>query len=622
MISNMGVCKEIHIVEPHWEHVFHTEKKEMLTIFMGLQRHGIIRPHFTMHDMMEYLAYQEREAFMDRSCQMTGIVDGPSCLIWEVNILIKLMDIQREIDQELLEVKETSNALAIRSEISSISSPPLWAVKMAVKVIGYRFIYRPFAQDHHISEIVVDVVARLVHAMEADLLVDAANHALCLFLRAKAGSIAVEVLRKLPQDRIAYYIHLTAMRIVQSLQRKLKSMEIMKQAANCNSDELMVLLTGFIFCKLSKHFCSNSLPLLPGNILTLMLKASERKYPTASMKLVIHEDTVTCVLVFVLRLVFPDDDNVAAQLHVWPVLDEVVDRLAMCGARVTRDDRKDNFHIHIKEVIDMARSIYEQLLEGSGIQANLQYAVAARARMVSRDFASFVSEAILKTHQDRIDHVVGTSEKEDDPCLHQKNALRNLVARFVYRLFPFSDLLKCFQLADQLCTLIQQDITDKEAALPRSLDKLQESTVVVHQEIAGRCYDGYLLIFPVRDGWDIDSFLTDKEHCIRTKGLIVKSIIHDFKDILSARDEEKRRKAEQEAEQNAKDPEDTLTNVEEENEGPAQGEEECDAHITPTMKNPDTFSIASTISSLTPIQGFFRRMWRAVCCCATSQEED
>lgn len=42
-------------------------QREMLVIFMGLLRQGLIRPHFTMHDMMEYLAYQEKEAFMERS---------------------------------------------------------------------------------------------------------------------------------------------------------------------------------------------------------------------------------------------------------------------------------------------------------------------------------------------------------------------------------------------------------------------------------------------------------------------------------------------------------------------------------------------------------------------------
>ena len=64
---------------------------------------------------------------------------------------------------------------------------------MAVKVMGYRFIYRPFAPEHYLSEVVVDVVSRLVHLMETNP-ADAAHRALSDFLRGKASVTALEVL--------------------------------------------------------------------------------------------------------------------------------------------------------------------------------------------------------------------------------------------------------------------------------------------------------------------------------------------------------------------------------------------------------------------------------------------
>ena len=84
-----------------------TFDKEMLLIFMKLLQQGAIKPHFSVHDMIEYMIRQEREAYMERSCQMNGTVDGSSCLMMEVKALIKLLDILREIEQELMEAKES-----------------------------------------------------------------------------------------------------------------------------------------------------------------------------------------------------------------------------------------------------------------------------------------------------------------------------------------------------------------------------------------------------------------------------------------------------------------------------------------------------------------------------------
>ena len=389
----------------------------------------------------------------------------------------------------------------------------------------------------------MDVVSRLVHLMETNP-ADAAHRALSVFLRGKASVIALEVLKKLPKDQnIAYYTHLTAQRIVESVQRKLlKSTEITSLDPGSNNDRLITEFTSIIIAKIEKLFRPRCLPLERVNIITVLLRASENRHHADSMKLVIHSDTVTCVIVLVLHLIFSEENNDVESLHTWPIADEVVDRLAMSGARVTKTHHKDNFHIELREIIEMVHSIYAQLLDGSGTKLILQYAMSARARMASKDFACFVAEAILKAHQERPDNVVSAIGKEL-PCHNLKNVFRDLVARFVCQLFSVSfaedGLLKCLQLAEQLCALVQRDVEEvKDATFPSGLEELQESSASVIQEIAVECYSDYLQAFPSRDDWAVDSFLKDEENCMQTSGIIITSFFNYFKAPLIPCDKE------------------------------------------------------------------------------------
>ena len=404
---------------------------------------------------------------------------------------------------------------------------------MAVKVMGYRFIYRPFAQEHYLSEVVVDVVSRLVHVLETN----PANAALSVFLRDKASDIALEVLKKLCKDhKVAYYTHLTAQRVVQSVWRKLvKSNENTNVDPGSNDEGLMAEFTSVIVAKIEKLFRPRSLPIERVDIITILSRASQNQHHADSTKLVIHSDTLTCVIVLVLHFIFSEEDNDVESLHTWPIADEVVDILAMSGARVTKRHHKENFHIELKEIIEMVHSIYAQLLDGSGTKVILQYALSARAKMASRDFASFVAEAILKAHQKSSDNRGSASEKKL-PCLNQNNVFRDLVPRFIIQLFPVSfvdknSLLKCLQLAEQLCALLQQGVgeQEKDANFLFGLEELQVSSASVIQEIAGDCYSSYMQASPLRDDREIDSFLTDEEHCINTSGIIIKSLTSYFK---------------------------------------------------------------------------------------------
>ncbi|KAL2087003.1 hypothetical protein ACEWY4_018062 [Coilia grayii] len=381
-----------------------------MRLFLKLKEEGSVNPRVTVEDIMEWFFRLDRKTFKEWFPEFNDGGDDQLCLILVmfqicgINAHLKMQDIQQEVRRDLISgVSYEDNDLSYRAlHDTEMTSDELKMpmVRRIIDDIEIELQYYQCSRLHTRSEVVADIVTRLLQLMKTD-----PSGPTSMDLTAVAKNIVQAVHEQLSHvlpntNRHAQYPRPAAARMTHSIFRKLvKSVYTtdvhMAEFLKTGSGTLMAAIIELVSAKIGKLFQQPFQRFKPQSTLRLFMVASDyRGSPRAGEKMVIASEAVTSVVSLVLRELYSEvDTEFNFQPHSWPLVDHVVNRLALSGVKVSKKRSKVTRHFTMNEMVCMVNSIQlcQDLLKMYDSVECLMEALSYKSRMVSRDIGRLVS---------------------------------------------------------------------------------------------------------------------------------------------------------------------------------------------------------------------------------------
>ncbi|XP_042162212.1 uncharacterized protein LOC121840846 [Oncorhynchus tshawytscha] len=205
---------------------------------------------------------------------------------------------------------------------------------------------------------------------------------------------------KAPPVAQVYYSRSTGVRMVHSLNRKiqcLSSPEDLRRALFTQSSTLISTIIEAVSTKVQRLFeaPADYIPLSSIRSWLSEPKASEVR-PKCPDQLVISSEILRNIIGMIVYVVFEGHLEEDINLHYWPLINDIIHQLSLCGVKVTKKGGKANWHIGWYQILEMVTNIHTHLHHYTGTELVLKFATSARATMLTRHMVHHVVEELVK----------------------------------------------------------------------------------------------------------------------------------------------------------------------------------------------------------------------------------
>lgn len=344
-------------------------------------------------------------------------------------------------------------------------------VQRALRNISRSLTFQPSSNPSSTSEVVLDLVPRLLQGLWPP--VGPCDRA-CMGLSDTCVSIVLAVLEKLPEALKSsapqvHYSRATGLRLGHSLLTKLRRLgtpKELRRAKSAMSSKLIRTIAGAVTVEVQRLFEAPSDFISVGSVNSWLSETRANRSRAAPRKpevLVVHSDTLKNILgLAVIQAYDGKMGKEVIDLHDWPLMDDVVNQLTQSGVKVTKNKEKVTWHLDLEDILTMVTNIHNCAHQFSGTKTVLQFALSARANLLSRQIAQQMVRELMKV-KDKLNQ---DNEEEESPKRCQFNTdpdmvLKHIIIRFLEKLYPASEelgedlVVKFLSLAGQLCTLVQ-----------------------------------------------------------------------------------------------------------------------------------------------------------------------
>ncbi|XP_031660436.1 uncharacterized protein LOC109870043 [Oncorhynchus kisutch] len=338
-------------VERCWDRNYYNEQKKLMKQFLVLQRQGL-QSHVPHHTTMEDMS----------------------------NWLIKNKSLERnpEVCDEVVR---------------------------ALKSISQSLAFQPYSELCCPSKVVVDIVSRLLQALwscQMESPCDQSSMALSDMSVTIVLAVVENLSRVLKAPRVAqvYLSRSTGVRMVHSLNRKiqcLNSPEDLRRALFTQSSTLISTIIEAVSTNVQRLFeaPADYIPLSSIRSWLSEPKASEVR-PKCPDQLVISSELLRNIIGMIVYVVFEGHLEEDINLHYWPLINDIIHQLSLCGVKVTKKGGKANWHIGWYQILEMVTNIHTHLHHYTGTELVLKFATSARATMLTRHMVHHVVEELVK----------------------------------------------------------------------------------------------------------------------------------------------------------------------------------------------------------------------------------
>ncbi|XP_045079970.1 uncharacterized protein LOC121546994 isoform X1 [Coregonus clupeaformis] len=411
-------------VERCWDKSYYNEQKKLMKQFLVLQRQGVqshVPHHTTVEDMSNWLVKNKTlEQFRKEAAEGNDIAH----LTWEVNTQLRMRDIEHEAFTELAtDLSQPIDSLDLNTDLSYLNPEVCDEVVRALKSISRSLAFQPYSKLCCPSKVVVDIVPRLLQALWSRQMEGPCDR-YSMALSNMSVTIVLPVvdnlsgvLKALPVAQV-YYSRSTGVRMVHSLNRKiqfLSSPEDLRRTLLIQSSTLISTIIEAVSTKVQRMFeaPADYIPLSSIRSWLSEPKASEVR-PKCSDQLVISSELLRTIIGLIVYVVFEGHLEEDINLHYWPLINDIIHQLSLCGVKVTKRASKANWHLGWDQILEMVTNIHTHLHHYTGTELVLKFATSARATMLTRHMVHHVVEELVKLKDlDEGTTASGSSESVD-----------------------------------------------------------------------------------------------------------------------------------------------------------------------------------------------------------------
>ncbi|XP_031673460.1 uncharacterized protein LOC116364475 [Oncorhynchus kisutch] len=300
-------------------------------------------------------------------------------------------------------------------------------VVKALKSISQSLAFQPYSELCCPSKVVVDIVSRLLQALwscQMESPCDRSSMALSDMSVTIVLAVVENLSRVLKAPPVAqvYYSRSTGVRMVHSLNRKiqgLNSPEDLRRALFSQSSTLISTIIEAVSTKVQRLFeaPADYIPLSSIRSWLSEPKASEVR-PKCPDQLVISSELLRNIIGMIVYVVFEGHLEEDINLHYWPLINDIIHQLSLCGVKVTKKGGKANWHIGWYQILEMVTNIHTHLHHYTGTELVLKFATSARATMLTRHMVHHVVEELVKLKDvDEGTPASGSSESVTAPLI-------------------------------------------------------------------------------------------------------------------------------------------------------------------------------------------------------------
>ncbi|XP_031673459.1 uncharacterized protein LOC116364474 [Oncorhynchus kisutch] len=415
-------------VERCWDRNYYNEQKKLMKQFLVLQSQGLqshVPHHTTVEDMSNWLVKNKSlERFRKEAEEGNDI----SHLTWEVNTQLRMRDVEHEAFTELAtDLSQAINSLDFIADLSYLNPEVCDEVVRALKSISQSLAFQPYSELCCPSKVVVDIVSRLLQALwscQMESPCDRSSMALSDMSVTIVLAVVENLSRVLKAPPVAqvYYSRSTGVRMVHSLNRKiqcLNSPEDLRRALFTQSSTLISTIIEAVSTKVQRLFeaPADYIPLSSIRSWLSEPKASEVR-PKCPDQLVISSELLRNIIGMIVYVVFEGHLEEDINLHYWPLINDIIHQLSLCGVKVTKKGGKANWHIGWHQILEMVTNIHTHLHHYTGTELVLKFATSARATMLTRHMVHHVVEELVKLKDvDEGTPASGSSESVTAPLI-------------------------------------------------------------------------------------------------------------------------------------------------------------------------------------------------------------
>ncbi|XP_031660430.1 uncharacterized protein LOC116357424 [Oncorhynchus kisutch] len=339
-----------------------------------------------------------------------------------------MRDVEHEAFTELAtDLSQAINSLDFTADLSYLNPEVCDEVVRALKSISQSLAFQPYSELCCPSKVVVDIVSRLLQALwscQMESPCDRSSMALSDMSVTIVLAVVENLSRVLKAPPVAqvYYSRSTGVRMVHSLNRKiqcLNSPEDLRRALFTQSSTLISTIIEAVSTKVQRLFeaPADYIPLSSIRSWLSEPKASEVR-PKCPDQLVISSELLRNIIGMIVYVVFEEHLEEDINLHYWPLINDIIHQLSLCGVKVTKKGGKANWHIGWHQILEMVTNIHTHLHHYTGTELVLKFATSARATMLTRHMVHHVVEELVKLKDvDEGTPASGSSESVTAPLI-------------------------------------------------------------------------------------------------------------------------------------------------------------------------------------------------------------
>ncbi|XP_031674124.1 uncharacterized protein LOC116365960 [Oncorhynchus kisutch] len=339
-----------------------------------------------------------------------------------------MRDVEHEAFTELAtDLSQAINSLDFTADLSYLNPEVCDEVVRALKSISQSLAFQPYSELCCPSKVVVDIVSRLLQALwscQMESPCDRSSMALSDMSVTIVLAVVENLSRVLKAPPVAqvYYSRSTGVRMVHSLNRKiqcLNSPEDLRRALFTQSSTLISTIIEAVSTKVQRLFeaPADYIPLSSIRSWLSEPKASEVR-PKCPDQLVISSELLRNIIGMIVYVVFEGHLEEDINLHYWPLINDIIHQLSLCGVKVTKKGGKANWHIGWYQILEMVTNIHTHLHHYTGTELVLKFATSARATMLTRHMVHHVVEELVKLKDvDEGTPASGSSESVTAPLI-------------------------------------------------------------------------------------------------------------------------------------------------------------------------------------------------------------
>ncbi|XP_062331372.1 uncharacterized protein LOC134031682 [Osmerus eperlanus] len=458
-----------------WNDIYFNQQKKLMKQFLVLQSQsaaGLVSPYITVEDMSDYLVLQrsKNQERLRKAPSQKG--NNLAYVTWLVDTNLMMGDMEFQAARELMNDLSMPVESLGSTDLSYLNPEIRDEVQRALRNISRSLTFQPSSSLSSTSEVVLDLVLRLLQVLWPLLAAGPCDRA-SIGLSDTCVSIVLAVLEKLsaalksPAPQV-HYFRATGIRLARSLLTKLWCLTTPKElrrAKSARSSKLIRTIAGAVTVEVQRLFEAPPDFIPVGSVYRWLSETRANRSRAAPRKpdvLVVHSDTLKNLLgLSVIQAYDGKMGKEVIDLHDWPLLDDVVNQLTQSGVKVTKNKEEVTWHLDLDDILTMVTNIHNCAHQFSGTKTILQFALSARANLLSRLIAQQMVRGLLKV-KDKLNQ---DDEEEESPERCQFNTdpdmvLKHIIISFLEKLYPASEGLgedlvaKFLSLAGQLCTLV------------------------------------------------------------------------------------------------------------------------------------------------------------------------